>query len=287
MFTTECLPNPIAGNPADWLIRPLNTWNASDVMKEEEYGSEFDLQLLIKSQGDENNYVVVACSDAIKQSKEIVVPGIIEGKRIVGAGSEVFKSVFDENDTCERITFSEGIKYLGSYVLNNFSHLRYLQLPDTLLYIGEGALKNNLQEVVLPQSLLRLGSSCFDSNWRINKCNIPSKINKIEMSTFSYCDALFSVKIPSSVLEIGAFAFTDTAIPSLVLPEGIETIGQNAFSLCKNLRSVILPRSLTNIADNAFDSPEKNPLLTFYVYPGSYGLMWAREHGYPVKSAEI
>ena len=94
---------------------------------------------------------------------------------------------------------------------------------------------------------------------------------------------VIAITIPPLVVK----AFNESGLRMMVIPENVIHIAEKAFANCESLFYVTLPRTLTDIADDAFDPPEVNPLLTFYVYPGSYGLMWAKERGYPVKSAEV
>lgn len=55
-----------------------------------------------------------------------------------------------------------------------------------------------------------------------------------------------------SVNEVGAGAFTNLGIETLIVSSGIETIGKSAFASCWRLNSVELPTSLRTIGDEAF-----------------------------------
>ena len=57
-----------------------------------------------------------------------------------------------------------------------------------------------------------------------------------------------------SVTKIGGYAFKGSAVTSVSMPEGITSIGFEAFSGCQNLESVALPESLTTLGDYAFIS---------------------------------
>ena len=54
------------------------------------------------------------------------------------------------------------------------------------------------------------------------------------------------------VLEIGAYAFQDTNIVSITLPNTLKKIGNNAFENCTSLKNIIIPNSVTEIGDWAF-----------------------------------
>ena len=57
-----------------------------------------------------------------------------------------------------------------------------------------------------------------------------------------------------SVTKIGEYAFQGSAVTSVYMPEGITSIGFEAFYGCKNLESVALPESLTTFGNHAFSS---------------------------------
>jgi hypothetical protein len=61
-----------------------------------------------------------------------------------------------------------------------------------------------------------------------------------------------NLKLPGSLREIGAFAFSFTQISGLEIAEGVEEMGMHVFTNCTKLAYVILPDSLTKISSYAF-----------------------------------
>ncbi len=57
-----------------------------------------------------------------------------------------------------------------------------------------------------------------------------------------------------NVVGIGNEAFQNISLTSVIIPEGVETIGKRAFWECYSLRSVKLPETITSIGDEAFQS---------------------------------
>ena len=56
------------------------------------------------------------------------------------------------------------------------------------------------------------------------------------------------------VKSISNDAFENSRITSVLIPDSVTFIGNNAFSWCKNLASITIPDSVTTIGDYAFDS---------------------------------
>ncbi len=96
----------------------------------------------------------------------------------------------------------------------------------------------------------------------------------IAAGTFIGCGTLQSVKLPSSVTEIGEYAFAYTALPEVTIPEGVTTIGASAFAYT-NLTEVTIPEGVTFIGDSAFKNctsltevtiPEGVTTIGFYAF---------------------
>ena len=63
---------------------------------------------------------------------------------------------------------------------------------------------------------------------------------------------------------------------SLVIPEGVTSVGEKAFSGRSGLLTVSLPASLTDIAEDAFEGCGR---AVFTVVPVSFAEAWCAEHG--------
>ncbi len=78
-----------------------------------------------------------------------------------------------------------------------------------------------------------------------------------EINIVLYTGSDVNVKIPSEIEEhpvtsIGANAFAGTVIESIVIPEGIVTIGESAFKNCTSLKRAAIPEGVTAIEDYTF-----------------------------------
>ena len=61
------------------------------------------------------------------------------------------------------------------------------------------------------------------------------------------------VVLPQGIEEIGQFSFSRSLITEIVLPEGVKEIGYGAFYHCDNLGEVLLPSTVENIEPKAFE----------------------------------
>ena len=87
-----------------------------------------------------------------------------------------------------------------------------------------------------------------------------------------------SYTVPDGVTAIGGAAFFNDNLKSVVLPYGVDTIEDYAFSFCDNLTSIVIPESVFSIGENAFPT-EGNLVAT--VVSGSYAHGWCTINDIP------
>ena len=111
---------------------------------------------------------------------------------------------------------------------------------------GAGAIKDKALEP-LPRAAAATAASSFTYE----------KLADGTVSITQYTGTDTAVKIPNklkgmTVTQIGAQAFINTDIQSVVIPEGVKVIGEAAFYGCGNLDVITLPKSLKKIEAGAF-----------------------------------
>jgi alpha-tubulin suppressor-like RCC1 family protein/formylglycine-generating enzyme required for sulfatase activity len=99
-----------------------------------------------------------------------------------------------------------------------------------------------------------IGYRAFDDNKQITGVVVPEGITHISAEAFQRCNNLDSITLPSTLVEIGSYAFLDCKIRNLEIPEGVIEIKNNAFMGCGFMETVQLPSTLIQIGDGAFDS---------------------------------
>ena len=88
-----------------------------------------------------------------------------------------------------------------------------------------------------------------------------------------------TVIIPEGIIKIGNEAFSFCRkLTSVTIPYGVTNIGHRAFGECRSLSSVTIPDSVTSIGDWAFSAC---PKLTIHAPAGSYAEQYARDNNIP------
>lgn len=133
-------------------------------------------------------------------------------------------------------TVPDGVEKLCGHAFCGNEYLTYVELPDTLTYIGEHAFFNvALTAVDIPESVKTIGSYAF-SGTSLTEVKLPEVFTRIEDGTF-YKTGLTEISIPKWVYYIGQSAFEDTALTNVHIPKGVTEIGLNAFD-CPTLVSI-------------------------------------------------
>ena len=138
--------------------------------------------------------------------------------------------VFEDCKSLRTVEFKQGSK-ITEFRYKNMSHsydfrgcdsLQSVILPDKLVYLGDGEFtKSGLRSIEIPPTVETIGSNAF-SDCK-NLVNVV--FQKKEDGTYS-------------LTEIGSYAFNNTGISSVVLPNTINIINRDAFSKCSNLTDV-------------------------------------------------
>ena len=148
----------------------------------------------------------------------ITIPGSVE----------TFSDAFNDSGL-ETVTIEHGVDEVDSYAFCNCYHLKSVNLPDSIQSIGNYAFNGcqQLEELDLPEGITSFGEYAF-ANTAISEFEFPE-----------------GASINAGVLQ-------NTSITSIVIPQGVATIGQNAFYGCENLATVTFPSTLTRIEGGAF-----------------------------------
>ena len=95
----------------------------------------------------------------------------------------------------------------------------------------------NLQSVVLPVDMTGLPYSIFRECTSLKNVTLPSTLVEIGSYAF-YKSALTSIEIPASVTTIGSYAFESTPLKELTIPATVTSVGSGFVSYCSDLMAL-------------------------------------------------
>lgn len=111
---------------------------------------------------------------------------------------------------------------------------------------------SGLEEYTVPEGTEVIGHDAWGKMDKLKNINLPDGLLEIESLAFSGCMGLTAIQLPSTLKEIGGYAFEFTMLRSIVIPEGITVLRNDVFGECFGLNTVILPSTLESIEDYAF-----------------------------------
>ena len=193
---------------------------------------------------------------------------------------------FSSCKSVSSLVFGSKLKEIDNYAFSDLAALKSVAIPNSTVRIGEGAfyLCEQLKDIQLGSGIQVLENGAFfeTKHWKdaekevyVGKWFVGLKDNTVPSITFRndtvgiadyalYGNAsILQIVLPDSVQLIGKAAFSRMSINVAVIGSGVVSLGDEAFSLCKQLTTVYLgsfdstntciaASSLQKIGDYAF-----------------------------------
>ena len=157
------------------------------------------------------------------------------------------------------LSFDEGITEIPDD-FGYSSDVNSYNLPQSLQRIGGFAFYSNgeLASITIPDNVSYIGVAAFHSCDRLKNVRLPKSCKKLRWGLFELCHALDSIDFPTDLTDIEPYAFNgcDSLFyksGTLVMPEGVQTIGSYAFASCRHINKVVLPKSTKSVGHGAFE----------------------------------
>ncbi|MBQ3364571.1 MAG: leucine-rich repeat protein [Muribaculaceae bacterium] len=176
------------------------------------------------------------------------------------SGDMSFPSIVTYNG----ITYS--VTSIGDYAFSYSSRLTNVNIPTSVTSIGDHAFYNSgITSIFIPTSITSIGDGAFSCCGKRTNIIVADGNNIydsrdncnaiIETATNKLIVGCKNTVIPASVTSIGNYAFSSCKdLTSVNLPTSVATIGNYAYEYCNGLASVNIPTSVTSIGDCAFYS---------------------------------
>lgn len=198
------------------------------------------------------NYAFANCGSLYNNLQGIVLP---QGLTTLG------NNVFYYCRSLRKVSVPSSITSMGSGLFFGCEKLNSVTLPADLAVMGTGMFQGctSLTSVTVPTAITTLPSSTFYGCTSLTSVTLHDGITTIGGQAFDGCTSLTELTLPAQLQKVEVSAFRGSGIRSLVLPETVNSLGNNIFADCPNLESVTLPSGLTRLPNELFD---KCPKLT-------------------------
>jgi hypothetical protein len=226
------------------------------------------------------NLTLTSFTSTDKTLCEIRVPGAVNGKPVVAVGAGAFKdnqiiryvylpanivdienNAFDGCSNLARVEIGGKVTNFGDGAFANCPHLRFLNVPSSLTSIGYGVFTNSPRLPFLFENANCYLSDSENSHFVLVKArtgalafDISSDTKLIAGGAFEGCTTIetLDLTLPDGLIFIGAYAFKNCSLRSIVLPSSIKSIVDHCFDGCSVLQNIEIPSSVTSIGEAAF-----------------------------------
>lgn len=219
-----------------------------------------------------NNEVAVECIPDTKKYTVALYKTTYNNQRInilrANQSSNLSKIIIDGVEVSNTTTYTnfysagthvvlfehkEGKTTLPYCLFSGITELNMIFLWDNITSIDKYCFYNcaNLSKIILSKKLTSIGSYAFSLSRHLTNIDIPSGV--IQMQDWAFCEtSINSITIPDGVTEISYGCFAQcTSLTSVTMSKNIKIINSYAFKWCP-ITSFVIPDGVTHIYDYAF-----------------------------------
>ena len=173
-----------------------------------------------------------------------------------------------DNREIKNVIINNGVTSIGKSAFSYCSNLISITIPNSVTSIGGKAFVScrSLTSITIPDSVTSIGGDAFGCCESLTSINVDSNNEKYmsDNGVLYTKDKKTLIQYPSKkegteylilqgVESIGEFAFSDcTSLTNITIPNSVTSIGVDAFYKCTSLTNITIPNSVTSIGGKAF-----------------------------------
>lgn len=118
-------------------------------------------------------------------------------------------------------------------------------------YVFQGI--GSITTLSVAEGVRQISTSAFKGCTGLTTVTLPASIDSIGLNAFNGCSALAKANIPANVKVVAGGIFANTALQSIVIPDGVYLIDNQAFLNCASLKSVNIGSGVRKLNLMVFD----------------------------------
>jgi len=171
--------------------------------------------------------------------------------------TDIGNSAFDGSDIENEISFPTTLKSIGNYAFQK-TKIKAAHMPEGMTSVGSSAFEEcfYIENATWPSTASIIPAYCFEDCYNLRTFTIPEGVTEIKHHAFDNCRQ-FNARFPSTMKTIHYYAFDNSGIDQLILPEGVTCY--EAFRNCRNLVYAEFPTTYTvQTREQSVYSPVQN-----------------------------
>ena len=176
---------------------------------------------------------------------------------------------YSNRNYIKTVSIENGLTSIENYAFYDCDYLTSITIPDSVTSIGDNAFWDcrSLVNIEIPDGVTSIGKYAFYTCDSLTSVTIGNSVASIGVKAFGSCNSLASITVSPanetySSDEYGVlFNKNKTELiqypigysrTNYAIPNGVTSIGDNAFYDCRSLVNIEIPDSVTSIGSSAF-----------------------------------
>ena len=124
-------------------------------------------------------------------------------------------------------------------IIDTHAHIDFEEYFDKFDKMLENAKSNNVEKIIIPESVTEIGDRAFEFCFGLKKLTIKGHVETLKENTFYRCEKLQTVEITGSVKHIERSVFYYAyELSDVSLPASLATISDAVFYYCGKLENI-------------------------------------------------
>ena len=196
--------------------------------------------------GEGSNQFLADIGAAIKSNSNISIE--LDLSEVSNVTMIVIRA-FEDCAQLTKIVLPKSSTYDPGLAFKNCTSLKEIVFPEVYTKICSIKELPSLERLVIPSTVKQI---FFNEDYVFSNLKYVSTYNSELLKGLNKDSAVETIVLMNSVNN-RSFRYTNfKSLKSITIPEGVETVGYQAFYGCTNLTKVVLPETVTSIESNAF-----------------------------------
>ena len=186
---------------------------------------------------------------------DVILPSVHEEKAVTA----IKDGAFEGQAAVKSVLIPDSVKSIGSRALRNCTNLEQVLGGENVEKIDGAAFGGTKYDSNLSGGAVYLGKTLYKyagGMYTDTELEVTAGTLGIAAGAFQDMEKLTAITLPAGLKNIGNYAFggstKGTGLTAVVIPDSVESIGDNAFRNAKSLATVTVGKGVKSIGANAF-----------------------------------